>query len=202
MSFPSRMKGLWPGPRIGLRERRLRILAIIAVLAVIALAVVLQVRGHFPTVSAVGYPAVFLLSLFGSASIIVPIPGFASVCTGGVLLTPVIVAVVAAVGEATGELTGYMAGFGGRGVLEKRRLYWRLEKWMRRRGGIILFILSVIPNPVFDIAGIAAGALRYPLWRFWPIVATGKFLKSLGVAYACSYGYDIYRFFLFGETTS
>lgn len=41
-----------------------------------------------------------------------------------------------------------------------------LEGGMERYGvGVILF-LSIIPNPVFDFMGIAAGALRCPLKKF------------------------------------
>ena len=43
-------------------------------------------------------------------------------------------------------------------MVNKGRLYIRTEAWMRRRGWLVLFLLSVLPNPVFDLAGIAAGA--------------------------------------------
>ena len=59
---------------------------------------------------------------------------------------------------------------------------------MGHHGGLVLFILSVVPNPFFDAAGIAAGALRYPVWRFLGLVWMGKTLKYLGTAYACNYG--------------
>lgn len=161
--------------------------ALVAVLLIIVAAVAL--RSRFPTVRAAGYPAVMLVSFFSSASIVVPIPGIAVVCTGGVLLVPLFVGLLSAVGEAAGELTGYAAGFGGRGVVEKRRLYEQLERWMRRRGWAVLFLLSVVPNPLFDLAGIAAGAARFPLWRFYGVVLAGKAIKSVGVAYACHFGY-------------
>ncbi len=54
---------------------------------------------------------------------------------------------------------------------------------MERYGvGVILF-LSIIPNPIFDFMGIAAGALRYPLKKFLLVGWFGKTLKGILIAY-------------------
>ena len=52
----------------------------------------------------------------------------------------------------------------------------------------MIFIVSLIPNPIFDVVGIAAGALRYSIWGFLAVVWTGKVLKFLIFAYACTAG--------------
>ena len=57
---------------------------------------------------------------------------------------------------------------------------------MRRRGSVVLFFFALLPNPLFDFVGIAAGALRYPIWRFLSIIWVAKVLKFLAVAYACA----------------
>ena len=59
---------------------------------------------------------------------------------------------------------------------------------MEKRGGLVIFIVSIIPNPLFDIVGIAAGATKYPVKKFFLIVFVGKILKGLIVAYSCYYG--------------
>ena len=136
-----------------------------------------------------GYPGVFFFSLLGSASVMLPLPGIVAVCgASGLDLNPAAVGLAAAVGETIGELSGYMVGFGGRGVVEQRRLYHLVNGLMRRRGALILFVMSTIPNPFFDVAGIAAGATRFPLSRFIIAVGLGKTIKSLAVAYSCFYG--------------
>ncbi|MFN3975134.1 MAG: VTT domain-containing protein [Dehalococcoidia bacterium] len=170
------------------RERAQRIAALVAVVVVIAAAIVF--RNFLWAFRAATYPGIFLLSFAGSASIFVPIPGLASVCAGaGVLeLNPWAVAALAAAGEALGETTGYLAGVGGRFLVEKHPYYLRFYAWMRYRGGLVLFIASVIPNPLFDLIGIAAGSLRYPLHLFYPIVFLGKLLKDLGIASLCNLG--------------
>jgi membrane protein YqaA with SNARE-associated domain len=142
-----------------------------------------------------GYIGVFLIPLIGSATFILPMPGLAVIAGGGALLDPLLgmppwlaVGLVAGLGESLGELTGYAAGYGGRAVLEQRRVVRRLESWMRRQGAVVMFTLSVIPNPIFDVAGVLAGVVRMPLWKFFVAVLLGKVIKSAYVAGAGAVG--------------
>jgi membrane protein DedA with SNARE-associated domain len=61
---------------------------------------------------------------------------------------------------------------------------------MQRRGWIALLLASSVPNPLFDLIGIAAGTLKYPVWRFLAAVWVGKLIKSTTVVYACFYGIE------------
>jgi membrane protein YqaA with SNARE-associated domain len=54
---------------------------------------------------------------------------------------------------------------------------------MRRWGGVTIFVLALIPNPLFDIAGAAAGALKYPVWKFMLYGFLGRWPKSVFYAY-------------------
>ena len=185
-----RRKGLWHN------EGLLRAVSVILVLTFIGFVVLF--RDELPNIRTVGYTGVFIISFVGSASILVPVPGIAAVCAGPglVKLFPLLVAVLASVGESLGELTGYLIGYSGRGMAERRLFYPRIERWMQRRGGIALFLVSCIPNPLFDLAGITAGTLRYPIWRFLAAVWAGKMVKSLTIAYTCFYGFEwALRFF-------
>jgi membrane protein YqaA with SNARE-associated domain len=171
-------------------ERILKTLSIVLVLTLIIAVVLLSDR--LPNYKSVGYMGVFLLSFVGSASILVPVPGIAAVCAGpGLLgLFPLGVAILASVAETAGELTGYLIGFSGRGFAENNRFYPRIERWMQRRGGIAILLASSVPNPLFDLVGIAAGTLRFPIWRFLIAVWAGKLIKSTTIAYACYYGFE------------
>jgi membrane protein YqaA with SNARE-associated domain len=143
-------------------------------------------RDRFAAWARVGYPGIFVVSLLGNATVILPAPSLALVFAMGGALSPLFVGLTAGVGEALGELTGYAAGFGGRAVIEDQKLYARLAAWMQRAGGVTVFVLSLIPNPFFDLAGIAAGGLRYPVWRFLLFCWLGKTLKTTAVALAGS----------------
>ena len=133
------------------------------------------------------YPAVAGSVLLASGGLVIPVPALAITCTTSTFLNPAAVAIIAGLAGTLGELTGYFLGYSGSGVLERRRFYHRIEGWMRKRGWLILFLISAVPNPLFDIAGIAAGALRYPLWRYLVFVGLGKLVKFFIIAYACHY---------------
>ncbi len=178
----------FPTPRKGLSKQGVLALIALGFVLVIVL-LVYFLRDHLDLTD-VGYPAIALLSLFASAGLVVPVPGMAAVCAGGWLLNPWLVALVAGSTGTVGELTGYALGFSGRGVVNRGRFYMRMEDWMRRRGWLVLFLLSVLPNPVFDLAGISAGVLHYPIWRFLGLVWVGTFMKFLIVSYACAYSVD------------
>jgi membrane protein YqaA with SNARE-associated domain len=156
---------------------------VIAVVIGISVAI-FALRDRFAELAAVGYPGIFLVSLLSSATIILPAPSLALVFAMGSALPWLLVGLAAGAGEALGELTGYTAGVSGRAVIENQTAYGWLERWMKHRGGITILILSIIPNPLFDLAGIAAGTLRYPLWRFLLITLVGKSIKTSLVAWA------------------
>jgi membrane protein YqaA with SNARE-associated domain len=162
-----------------------RLFRLLVVVLVLGLSVAIFVyRERFVDLALLGYPGIFLVSLLGNATLILPAPSLALVFAMGGVLPPVWVGLAAGLGSTLGELTGYAAGYGGRAVIENRVAYERMQVWMRRRGAVTLFVLAVIPSPLFDLAGIAAGTLRYPLWRFLLVCGLGKTIKTVLVAWA------------------
>ncbi len=168
-------------------ENLVRLGILIVVIAAIVAALLL--RDNFGATQ-VGYGAVALSALVASAGLLIPVPALATACATAIFLSPFLVGIIAGTAEAAGELSGYYLGYTGRDILGRSRIYQRLEQWMRRRGWLLLFLVSLVPNPIFDIVGIAAGALRYPIWGFLAVVWTGKVLKFLIFAYACNAGAD------------
>ena len=160
----------------------------LAVAGVVVGAYLLQDR---LTLAQAGYAGIGLVSLIASAGLILPVPALAAVCGASLFLNPLFIGLIAGVAETVGELTGYYLGYSGRGVVSlvsQGRVYRRLEGWMRRRGWLLLFVVSLVPNPVFDLVGVTAGALRYPLGSFLGVVLAGKLIKFLSLAYACYFG--------------
>jgi membrane protein DedA with SNARE-associated domain len=136
-----------------------------------------------------GYIGVFAIGFISAASIVLPMPGVAAIVGGGALLDPILgipapimVGLVGGVAEALGELTGYAAGFGGSAIIQERSFYPVVENWMRRHGLITVFALSAVPNPLLDLAGVAAGATRMPILRFFLGVWGGKTVKNIYLA--------------------
>jgi membrane protein DedA with SNARE-associated domain len=67
---------------------------------------------------------------------------------------------------------------------------------MDRNGTLTMFLLSTIPNPLFDIAGIAAGAVRMPIPHFFGAVLAGKVLKDTWMAALGGVGVGVFAYFL------
>ncbi len=145
---------------------------------------------NWESIKPYGYLGVFALTLLSDATVIVPFPGLAGIFVAGGFFNPILIGMVGGLGSALGEMTGYLAGYGGRAVIEDRDAYAKLEKWMQRNGTLTVFVLSVIPNPVFDMAGIAAGMLKFPVWRFLLACWLGKAIKFTAIAFAGAASWD------------
>src|SRR5438093_8784062 len=150
-----------------------------------------------------GYAGLFLVNIIGAASILLPSPAAASVLGGGAFLSDFLgvpafiwVGLVAGLGEAIGEFSGYAAGFGGRVMIENRPVYSRIHRWMERRGFITMFAMSAFPNPLFDVAGIAAGAVQMPIRQFFIAVLGGKTIKNTWLAALGGVGVSVFAKFL------
>lgn len=137
-----------------------------------------------------GLVVLFFLSLLSNATLILPVPGIALTLLAGTLGNPLIVGIVAGAGQALGEMTGYLAGYSGQELIDNSPRYGKMVAWMRRYGALTIFVLALIPNPFFDLAGIVAGALRMPWWLYLISAGAGKIIKNVVLAYAASYGID------------
>ena len=154
-----------------------------AVLAVVSITAVLLVAPvDYEALGSYGYLGVFLVTLITTAAFVLPVPYLAFIFKAGSVLDPLAVALVAGVAAALGELTGYLLGLSGRDLIGRTRWERGAEHWMRRHGFLTVSLLAFIPTPVFDAAGIAAGALRYPAWRFAMACFVGKTLKFILIA--------------------
>ena len=160
---------------------------VLAVMLVIAISVyVFSIRDQAPELARYGYPGIFLLSILSNATVLLPAPGILFVFAMGAVFNPFWVAVAAGAGSAIGELSGYLAGFGGQMIVQNADVYQRIVNWMQSHPRIdllMVFVLAFLPNPFFDLAGIAAGVLRIPLYRFLIVCWLGKTLKMLVIAY-------------------
>lgn len=133
------------------------------------------------------YPAIFGLSIAANATIILPVPGVVLTSMFGSVFNPILVAIAAGLGASLGELSGYLAGFSGQAAIERTKWSDKVEGWMAKYGNLTVLVLAFIPNPLFDLAGMTAGALKMPLMKFLFWCAIGKILKMLAFAYLGDY---------------
>lgn len=139
-----------------------------------------------------GIPGIFLANFLGTATVFIPVPGLTAAAQGLIVVgaekwwVPGVV-VAASAGMTLAESTAYLAGVVGRSAAEERdiqlkgrigRMLRKIAGWidwaMANYGFLTLLVLSAIPNPFFEFAGVTAGAVRMNFWRFLLAVAIGK----------------------------
>ena len=148
-----------------------------------------------------GYPGVFIANFVGTATLFVPVPGLTA--AGQALIVALAethnhwgVAFAGSAGMTLAETTAYTAGRIGRAVREEsgrpvkgrwgralRRAGAFVDQLMLRWGFLTLLVLSAVPNPLFEFAGITAGVVRMNFWRFMLAVAIGKTMRALMLAF-------------------
>ncbi|WKZ25462.1 MAG: VTT domain-containing protein [bacterium] len=167
------------------KEKIVKYLLIFA--SVLISGVIIYFRNDLEKLQGYGILGIFLISVLGNATIAIPAPVIISALVGGSIYNPLLIGLVVALGATIGELTGFMAGVGGRVVVTDHKHFKKIEKWMNKSGFLTLFILGAIPNPLFDLAGMFAGATKYPIKKFLLATFLGKSLKFLTFAIFGSY---------------
>lgn len=162
------------------KEKVIKYLLIFA--SILISGVIIYFRDDLAKLQGYGIFGIFLISILGNATVIIPAPVILSAFIGGSIYNPIVVGLVVALGATIGELTGFMAGFGGQVAIANHKHFERVKKWMTKSGFITIFILAVIPNPLFDLAGMFAGATNYPIKKFLFATFLGKSVKFLIVA--------------------
>ncbi len=145
--------------------------------------VVVYFSSDIASLGAYGYAGAFLIALLSSATIFFPAPGWAVVVALSGTLDPVLLGAVAGIGSAIGELTAYAAGDGIRDMVNDRVKETRkIEAMVEKYEVLAIFFLAFIPNPLFDVAGLVAGGLKIPWWRFLLSCAAGRVLRYVLLA--------------------
>jgi membrane protein YqaA with SNARE-associated domain len=159
-----------------------------------------------------GYASVFLMNLASTATFYFPVPGLTAAAQaliaseGDASDFPWLIGIFGGAGMAIGEITAYYAGLlgaelvRGRELPGPRRFHGTINRaingvnWLMKRWGMItLFVLSALPNPLFEVAGLTAGSVRMQFRRFIISVTGGKIVRGILLAYYGTDAYDAIR---------
>jgi len=175
-------------PHSRLRTNILRIGALIAVVAITIY--IFSIRDRVSEFKEYGYLGIFVVALLANATVFIPAPGVAIIYAMGAIFNPLYVGLAAGTGGAIGELSGFLAGFSGQAVVENTKIYDRIKPWVHKYGGWAILLLSAIPNPFFDVAGVAAGIVKMPMRIFLISVWIGQLIKMTLFALAGKYSIE------------
>ena len=158
-----------------------------------------QISQFLQQLAQLGYFGIFIMSLIGASSIIIPIPYTIIIFLIAKQYDPTLLAIAGGTGAALGEFTGYILGFYGQKILseERRRKMEFLVKLFGRYGPLAIFIFALTPLPD-DLLFIPLGILRYKFIKAFIPAILGKMLMVYLLAYFGRIGADIILL-IFGE---
>ena len=175
-------------PNSSFRNNLLRVISLLAVIGITLY--IYNIRDHVAEFEKFGYAGIFLIAIIANATVHLPAPGVAIVYAMGAVFNPLGVGLAAGTGGAIGEVSGYLAGFSGQAVIERTDIYERFKPWVDKYGGWAILVLSAIPNPFFDVAGIAAGISKMPMRTFLLFTWCGQIIKMTLFAVAGYYSIE------------
>ncbi len=141
-----------------------------------------------------GYLGIFLISILGNISIVIPVPFVLVIYAFGSILNPILLGLAGGIGSTMGEFVSYLVGRGGRVVLnEKQRTRLdRIEKLVEKHGLLLIFLFALLPLPD-DVILIPLGMMKYDWRKILFGMFFGKTLMCIVVAYAGVYSYETIR---------
>ena len=146
---------------------------------VVCSAVIFLMRDKIGTVSDVSYLGLIFLCFLANSTVLLPAPSLMIAASCALVMNPFWVAVSAAVGSTLGELVGYAFGTITKDLSPKfQNFLSKLTSKVHNRT-VLVFLLAVLPLPLFDLAGIYSGGTRMNLIKFSAACFLGKFIKLL-----------------------
>lgn len=137
-----------------------------------------------------GYGGLFLLCYLSNCTVFLPAPGLMVVISFAQAMSPIIVATLGAAGTTLGEMSGYAFGHAGQSVSVR---FQKVVEWFSERirnVNVLIFVLALLPLPLFDFAGIYAGGTKVKMWKFILACFIGKWLKMYIYAVAATQIFD------------
>jgi uncharacterized membrane protein YdjX (TVP38/TMEM64 family) len=130
-----------------------------------------------------GYLGAFLVNGLSSASIVLPAPGGVLIAIMGQDFNPLLIGIAAGIGGSLGGATAYILGAATTQKVQKGRWFPRLARRFHRFGAIIVFVFALTPFLPGDFASLIAGAVRYPLRKYFLYNGIGSIIKMTAIAY-------------------
>lgn len=136
-------------------------------------------REQIQSMAAVGYVGLFVACMLTNASVFLPASSIAFTMAAATALNPLLCALIGGLGTTAGEMVGYVLGRCGRGCIDDQSRFRKVEDGLRRYGAAAILVFAFMPLPLFDLIGVVAGTVKYPVVKFVVVCALGKILKML-----------------------
>jgi len=170
------------GPRVpAIRHRRHVALAIAGGILLVAFNIAVYLAPiDYSAFTSFAYVGAFVVTFLANALIVIPIPYIPIVAhIGATAGMPWLVVVLGALASVLGESVAFLAGRAEEGLVSEHPVYRRVHRVAQRPllAGAMLFAFAVPPNPIFDVAGLAAGAVGVRYRVFFIAVFAARLIR-------------------------
>lgn len=153
-------------------------------------------REQIREMQTLGYVGLVVSCAISSVSILLPTSSTLIVVAAASILNPWICVLLGGIGVAIGEQASYICGrigvFGFQvtnGNAEKNK---KVISGLRRNAFLTIFLFALIPLPIFDLVGIASGAMRIPWPQYALAAVIGKIVRFFIVMLVLYYFLPMY----------
>lgn len=141
------------------------------------------------------YFGVFLISLIGTMTVIIPVPYTFVILMLSMrgVMDPFLLTVAGGLGSGIGESFGYLLGYYGRALVSEerqRKLNYIVRILEHRYGSVLIFLFALTPLPD-DLLFIPLGIMRYNFVKVFIPCFLGKLLMCSILAYGGQVYYDV-----------
>lgn len=145
-----------------------------------------------------GYLGLTAACAVSNCSVLMPTSSTVIVVAAAFTLNPVLCIVFGGLGSALGEQTAYLCGRLGTGGIELREdgKFRKVSVWLRQNTFLTVFLFAVIPLPVFDVVGLAAGIAKVSWPKFAAAALLGKIARFSIVLAGVFWGLPLFANFL------
>ena len=163
-----------------MRKKSRKILEFAVLILIIVLSIIIFLfRYKIENISDLSYIGLFIVCLLANATVLLPSPSLMIAATCALIMNPILVALFAALGSTVGELVGYVFGKITQDVSPQ---FQKFITWLNskvRNDTILVFVLALLPLPLFDVVGVYSGGKKMNLVQFCVACLVGKFIKTL-----------------------
>jgi membrane protein YqaA with SNARE-associated domain len=161
------------------------VLILVSALPLSILIIFPEVIKRFDETSYLGLLILTFINSSGTltAGVPIPIPGMLLIFLAARVLNPWYVGLISGVGSGLGEAFSYPMGTIGNMLIGESKVVIWLKSLVSKYGGVIIFIGAAIPNPLFDLWGLAAGLTNYSFRKFLIIVLFARIIRSMLVSF-------------------
>ena len=136
-------------------------------------------RDRIGNVGNAGYAGLFVLCFLANSTVLLPAPSLLIASSFGLILNPFCVSAVGSLGATFGEMIGYYFGNVSADLSPKFKDLIDRIAVIIKYDFLFVFILAILPLPLFDVAGIICGGKKMKAYKFFFFFYLGKIIKML-----------------------